>query len=697
MNIEYNLTFNNIDYILYLSSSEINLTISLEQASETMYWSGIFDARYLEEITNKAGSFKSFSVFLKMLMSGLAKESENVLVDLLSYKDLEVMRNKKNAYNTGTNTGNNLNESNNTDLSIINKKYLIISYTNEFEKVHFPLPISFIIHPDISFTLRTIERLKKCNTKLNANLANINNINNSICISNTNRGNNISINNNSILSTPNNNSNNNNTNSNINNIINIKDLEELRNDNQNLKNKIKLLESQRKLGAVENDEFLRNYSSIKEEYDKYKDISEEKIKLLAKTVEELKLKINYNIDSAAFLDKDNIENNNNIENKAINKSERLLKTINDLELKLEKAEEIVIKERKNAQQYIDEKNREVEKIKKDIFFMRENEKKLKVKINQLEKDLEIANKKTNYAYNNIKTKSVKSVNSYKSSVQSSSIKSNYSKESNNSKASNPYDKFKGLYNKQYQPFNFFSKNKAGSKASSKAGSYAGSSKGSIYSYNSYGKSNGSLNSNKKTPGPGSSSKYSGSSSNYNVYNKNKSGVNGVGSSTPTGAGVGLYSKNKNYSKGNVTNLYKPKVNNNDNNYKANINIYNPGTNNVGLYNRNKKLNNNNNNSNNTYNKNGLNLNSKIAINNAKDNKNYLLDKQRILGEKNNNDVYNTNNTDILENKLISANNTNGINNTDKNIYNKIENNDTNPEEINARLGRIQQLLDTAKI
>ena len=85
----------------------------------------------------------------------------------------------------------------------------------------------------------------------------------------------------------------------------------------------------------------------------------------------------------------------------------------------------------------------------------------------------------------------------------------------------------------------------------------------------------------------------------------------------------------------------------------------------------------------------VNLNSKISINNAKENKNYLLDKQRILGEKNITDVYNTNKTEIPENKLISANNTNGIN-SNTNI-------ETNPEEINARLGRIQQLLDTAKI
>lgn len=628
MNIEYNLTFNNTEYILYFCSTQINLTISLEQVNETMYWNGIFDARYLEEITKKAGSFKTFEVFLKMLMSGLAKETENVLIDLLSYKDLEMMRNKK----SNNTTSNSINESNsNVDLSTLNKKYLIISYTNEFEKVHFPLPISFVIQPEISLTLRTIERLKKANLKLmsNNNNNNINNsINNSISLSNTNRG----------------------ISNSMSGVINIKDLEELRNENQNLKNKIKLLESHRKLGAVENDEFLRNYTGIKEEYDTYKEQAEEKIKLLAKTVEDLKMKINYNIEPNSQ------EDNENSSAAKVHRTDRLMKTISELEGKLEKAEEIVIKERKTAQQFIDEKNREVEKIKKDIFFMKENEKKLKVKINQLEKDLELANKKTNYSYNS-KTKSVKSNYSYKSALKSSSSKSNYSKESTNSKASNPYEKFKGLYNKQYQPFNFFTKNRSGSKATSKVGSYVGSSKGSVYSGNSAGRSNASLNSNKKPPG----SKFSVAS--------NKNNINTLSGQNKSN----LY--NKNFSSGIGKNLYKPKISN------VKSNIYGSGKTGLG-YNKANLSSANNINNKGVYGKSTLNK----PIGNS--NKNILMDKQRILGE-------NQTNQTIPREEII--NKSLGLTGNLSNAGKDKENNITNPDEINARLGRIQQLLDTAKI
>ncbi len=627
MNIEYNLTFNNIDYILYISTNDINLTISLEQANETLYWNGIFDSRYLEEITNKAGSFKSFEVFIKMLMSGLSNESENVLVDLLSYKDLEMMRNKKN--------NNNLNESNSmtSDLSVLNKKYLIISYTNEFEKVHYPLPISFILQPDISFTLRTIERLKKLNQKITNN----NNINNSFSVSN--RGN--------ITS----------ANSNINNsIINIKDIEELKNENQNLKNKIKLLESQRKLGAVENDEFLRNYSGIREEYDQYKEQSESKIKLLAKTVEDLKLKINYNIEPTGIINEENLLGET--PNKKGNRIEKLIKTISELEEKLIKADEIVIKERKTSQQFMEEKNREMEKIRKEMFFMKENEKKLKVKINQLEKDLELANKKTNYSANS-KTKSVtgKSNYSYKSSVKSSGSKSNYSKDSVNSKASNPYDKFKGLYNKNYQPFNFFNKNKN----SIKSGSYAGSSKGSIYSGVSGTKSNNTLNSNKKPLG----SKFSGANKVNNIYKTSLNSNNNKNSN--------LYPNSKNNYANVRSSNYNTgvKANNNSNNLKSN-NIYNGEK------------------SSNPYMKNsiGPSLNKNKISGNSLNNKNIVnninKDKNAILGESSKN-IKGANN---LESNL---NNSTRSNNVGK------ENNHVNQDEINARLGRIQALLDTAKI
>ena len=50
-----------------------------------LIWRGEYKQKYVEEITNKAGSFKKFSVFMKMIVAALKREqSEEVIIDLLT-------------------------------------------------------------------------------------------------------------------------------------------------------------------------------------------------------------------------------------------------------------------------------------------------------------------------------------------------------------------------------------------------------------------------------------------------------------------------------------------------------------------------------------------------------------------------------------------------------------------------------------
>lgn len=427
VNFEYYLNFNNVDYVLYLSTVNDSLKIHLEKAEESLYWKIELEAKYIEEMTNKAGSYKSFPVFLKMFMSALAQESNTVFVDLMSYKDLEQMRMKKTQMNSlnMSSGGSSMNDSMNMNNSLsdplkINKKYFIMSYTNEFEKVHYPLPLQFLPTPEPEMLLKTIERMRKIISNKNSNSS----------------------------------------------TINIKEIEEVKQENLNLKNKIKLLESNRKMGAVENEEFIRSFTGIKDEYENYKQIAENKIRFLAQTIEDLKAKVNS-------------QNANNTHTVVENSQ-----YIKELESKLEKASEIVITERKQGQSFIDEKIREIDRLQKELHFMKENEKKLKVKINQLEKDLDIANKKNIYNINKLqggKSKLYNSTPKSNYSYKSNSIKSVYSNVSSKKSAAgsttsnikknlqaNPYNKFKGLYNKNYSPFKFFDKNKTSSNKSNKS-------------------------------------------------------------------------------------------------------------------------------------------------------------------------------------------------------------------------------------
>ena len=58
-------------------------------------WSGSFTSVLVEEIAHKAGSFKKFDVFVRMLVSAFMKESTCVFVELLTYTDLEQMKARK--------------------------------------------------------------------------------------------------------------------------------------------------------------------------------------------------------------------------------------------------------------------------------------------------------------------------------------------------------------------------------------------------------------------------------------------------------------------------------------------------------------------------------------------------------------------------------------------------------------------------
>jgi hypothetical protein len=47
----------------------------------------------IEEITHKAGNYKKFIVFIKMLCAAFTEEKDSILyVDLLTYSDLEMLK-----------------------------------------------------------------------------------------------------------------------------------------------------------------------------------------------------------------------------------------------------------------------------------------------------------------------------------------------------------------------------------------------------------------------------------------------------------------------------------------------------------------------------------------------------------------------------------------------------------------------------
>jgi hypothetical protein len=116
-------------------------------------WRGTFTAKFIEEITHRTGNFKPFSVFVKMLASAFDSDNHAVSLDLLTGEDLEALR-QASGVNTNTKSGK-------TPTGFQSKRYLILTYQGEFDKVHYPMALSYCEVDDVGDLKRTIVRLRE--------------------------------------------------------------------------------------------------------------------------------------------------------------------------------------------------------------------------------------------------------------------------------------------------------------------------------------------------------------------------------------------------------------------------------------------------------------------------------------------------------------------------------------------------------
>ena len=100
---------------------------------------------------HKTGNFKKFPVFIKMLSTALYGNTDTVFVDLLRYSDLEILKAKKTGQLTTTNSSTTIKN---------NKRYLILTYAVEFDRVHYPLPLKYEEEISSKSLKQTIARLR---------------------------------------------------------------------------------------------------------------------------------------------------------------------------------------------------------------------------------------------------------------------------------------------------------------------------------------------------------------------------------------------------------------------------------------------------------------------------------------------------------------------------------------------------------
>ncbi|CAD8082194.1 unnamed protein product [Paramecium primaurelia] len=150
--------FHDVNYIININANIETLNIEIESKQSGDSWIANYHAQYIEEIASKTGNYKKYTTFIKMLQSALNNQTETVYIDILTFQDLEQIKNKRS------------NKLQTQNIAPNNKRYLILSYIVEFDKVHYPLPLNYNEQPNLQQMKNTIIRLRKENESLHKNL-----------------------------------------------------------------------------------------------------------------------------------------------------------------------------------------------------------------------------------------------------------------------------------------------------------------------------------------------------------------------------------------------------------------------------------------------------------------------------------------------------------------------------------------------
>merc|ERR1712129_678081 len=142
--VDYNVNVNVID------NERFVLEVQSIQTAEL--WKGCFESKYIEDLTKKTGNFKSFQIFLNMFYAALKGESSTVNLDILTYNDLEMLREKNSSSHSFNKQANSKNNNN-------NKRYLILTYNVEFDRINYPLQLNYQGIPDPIALMKTIRKL----------------------------------------------------------------------------------------------------------------------------------------------------------------------------------------------------------------------------------------------------------------------------------------------------------------------------------------------------------------------------------------------------------------------------------------------------------------------------------------------------------------------------------------------------------
>ncbi|XP_049757412.1 centrosomal protein CCDC61 isoform X3 [Elephas maximus indicus] len=145
--LQVDCIFRGVEHAVRVVVSGQVLELEVEDRMTADQW------RVIEDLTHKTGNFKQFNIFCNMLQSALTQSSESVTLDLLTYTDLESLRNRKMGGRQGPLAPR--------SAQLNSKRYLILIYSVEFDRIHYPLPLPYQGKPDPVVLQGIIRSLKE--------------------------------------------------------------------------------------------------------------------------------------------------------------------------------------------------------------------------------------------------------------------------------------------------------------------------------------------------------------------------------------------------------------------------------------------------------------------------------------------------------------------------------------------------------
>ncbi|XP_027562287.1 coiled-coil domain-containing protein 61 isoform X2 [Neopelma chrysocephalum] len=146
--LQADCTFRPGTHTVRVTLARTALRVEVEAHGTADLWRGEFDAAFIEDLTRKTGNFKQFGIFCSMLESALMQSSESVSLELLTYADLETLRSRK--------VGAIARPPPSSSSPLSTKRYLILVYSVEFDRIHYPLPLPYVGRPDLATLVREL-------------------------------------------------------------------------------------------------------------------------------------------------------------------------------------------------------------------------------------------------------------------------------------------------------------------------------------------------------------------------------------------------------------------------------------------------------------------------------------------------------------------------------------------------------------